>query len=162
MNDVGRCMFGVGALLQFEESSEILLLTRAPAHSNFNRDKWELVFGRKAQFEPILAGLDREIREELGPVKYEVVRTLRMWHFFRGERTAENEIIGVTFWCRTSQRDFTLGDEHTELRWVAPDQALELITVEGIREDVSAFASRGTPGGGALLLSTLDGKLVSL
>ena len=160
MNDVGRCMFGVGALLQYEDSNEILLLKRSSKHSEFNRDRWELVFGRKAQFEPVLNGLDREIREELGPVDYEVVRSLRLWHFFRGEATADNEIIGMTFWCRTRQREFSLSEEHSELRWATPSEALELITVEGIREDVDAFMNRGAQGG--LLVSTLDGRLLAL
>lgn len=157
MDNVGKYMFGVGALLQYEDSDEILLLRRSSTHSDFNQDKWELAFGRKAQFESIVDGLDREIAEELGKVEYKIVKALRLWHFYRGNRSAGNEIIGITFWCRTTQRDFELSAEHSEARWVPASQALNLVTVPGILEDIGAFVARDKDSG--LLLSTNDGNL---
>lgn len=157
MNDVGKYMFGVGALLQYKDSEEILLLKRSSTHSDFNQEKWELVFGRKAQFESITDGLDREISEELGKVNYKIVKALRIWHFFRGEKCAENEILGVTFWCRTDQRDFEVSDEHSEVRWVSAKDALDLVTVAGIREDIQEFINRRERKG--VLLSTNNGEL---
>ena len=81
----------------------------------------------------------RELKEELG-ISVAVGRLLTCWHIYRGhEETAENELVGITFLATTDQIEITLSDEHEEYRWVTPEEAKELIKVEGIHRDIQAY-----------------------
>lgn len=142
MNDVGRFMFGVGALIESTSTGRILLLKRRAKHSGFNPDEWEFVYGRVQQFENVLDAVRREVEEEIGVVDLEIVRQLRLWHFFRGEPSAATEILGMTFWCRVPSEVVLLSSEHTAHQWVQPADAAPLIGVEGIRLDLALFLGR--------------------
>jgi len=144
MDNVGKFMFGVGALIQYKDTDEILVIKRAPAeqYTTFNDEKWELLYGRKAQNEEIEETLVREIREEVGMSDIAILRAIRIWHFYRGERKSENELIGVTFWCRTNEREVSLSLEHTDYKWVNSADALKLISVDGIKKDVEIFRDK--------------------
>ncbi len=142
MNDFGKFMFGVGAIIQRGNSEDILTLKRTQTHSNFNPDKWELLYGRVRQFEELETAVRREIKEETGISQIEIIKVLRIWHFFRGSQEADKEIFGVTFWCRTNEEKVTLSYEHQEYRWCKPDEALSLCSVPGIQSDIKLFSSR--------------------
>jgi 8-oxo-dGTP pyrophosphatase MutT (NUDIX family) len=142
MNNEAQVQFGVGALVQYKHEPLILAIRRA-YDSDFNAGEWELVYGRKKQFEGLEEAIRREAREELGLVDLEIRKMLRLWHFYRGVVEASAEILGVTFLCRTSQRVFQLSSEHTEFRWVSPQDALTLIRVDGIQCDIKAFLEHG-------------------
>jgi 8-oxo-dGTP pyrophosphatase MutT (NUDIX family) len=140
MSDVGRVMFGVGGLIVHpSDKSKFLLLKRATAHSDFNQEKWEILYGRKAPMEEIEDALKREANEELSINDLALRMPIRMWHFYRGERSEEKEIIGITFLCSTSNVEPSISAEHSDFRWVTPDEALELVTVSGIRQDIEIF-----------------------
>ena len=155
MDEPGRVMFGVGALIAEPHTGKILVLKRSSGHSNFNGEKWELVYGRKHQHEDIEAALRRECREELGVDLTEIGPVLRLWHFYRGEPKPETEIIGVTFLCSIGDQEIRLSAEHSEYRWLSPEEALELITVSGIRDDVTIFIEQSWKNG--LIISDLSG-----
>jgi len=142
MNTDAEVQFGVGALIQLEELPLILVIQRTP-DSDFNAGEWELVYGRKKQFEGIETAIRREASEEVGLVDLEIRKMLRLWHFFRGPCQAKSEILGVSFLCRTSQRNLQLSAEHTAYRWVSPQEALGLIRVQGIRCDIRTFLEHG-------------------
>ncbi|MFZ2587162.1 MAG: NUDIX domain-containing protein [Alphaproteobacteria bacterium] len=138
MSDIGSFMFGVGALI-VRPDGRVLVLKRASNVSDWNVEKWELVYGRKAQLEEIEDCVRREILEETGIVDVEIIRALRSWHFFRGDKVAESEILGMTFLCRTTTLEPKLSREHTDYRWATPEEALNLIEVKGIRLDVECY-----------------------
>jgi 8-oxo-dGTP diphosphatase len=134
---VGKCMIGVGCIMEHIPSGKILCLLRDRA--SFNKQKWELMYGRIDQHEELFEAVQREVKEEIGLEVFTIERLLRVWHFYRGEKQAETEIHGFTFHCTTTTQEITLSDEHSEYRWADPSEALELITVEGVREDIRFF-----------------------
>lgn len=137
-NPVGRFMVAVGALIQLEGTDKILIIQRA-AEQDWRGGEWEIIYGRIDQFEDTTKGLYREVFEEVGLTAFEIHETLRVWHIFRGPETAENEVIGITFHCTTQQKDVKISAEHIGYRWVTPEEALELISTPGIREDLQKF-----------------------
>lgn len=136
-NPVGRFMVAVGAVIA-NGKGQILLIKRS--HKlDWHPGEWEIMYGRLAQHEGTLDGLARELKEELG-ITVVVGRPLISWHIYRGhEETAENELIGITFVATTNDVEVKLSDEHEEYRWVSPEEALDLIKVDGIKRDINAF-----------------------
>jgi hypothetical protein len=60
IHSVGRFMFGVGGLIQYRDSNEILVLRRAAEHSDFNQDKW--VSPEEALSLIIVKGIQDDVR----------------------------------------------------------------------------------------------------
>ena len=138
-NPVGRFMVAVGAVLELDTTGKILLVQRQPA-LDWRGGEWEIVYGRIAQFESPEVGLRREIKEEIGVEDLEIVKYLRVWHMFRGhEETAENELVGITYHCRTQTQHIELSEEHTNYQWVDLDEALKVVSIDGIKEDLQRF-----------------------
>ncbi len=134
---IGHFMIGVGCVLEHQPTGKILCLLRDRA--NFQKGEWELMYGRIDQHEDLFTALRREVKEETGLEGFAIERLLRVWHFYRGEQKAETEIHGLTFHCLIQTQDVKLSTEHAEYRWVNPEEALSLIKVPGIREDVRFF-----------------------
>ncbi len=137
-NPVGRFMVAAGAVIELENTGKILILKRNHTE-DWHGDSWEIPYGRMAQFESTQEGLIRELKEETGLDSVQVLKILTSWHIYRGPQKAENDLIGVTYYCRTANTDVQLSHEHTAFRWVSPEEALQMITVEGIRRDVQAY-----------------------
>ncbi len=141
-NPVGRFMVAAGGII-VNDSGEILILKRS-SKLDWQPNEWETMYGRLAQFEDPQKGLAREVGEEIG-IEVEIGSPLTTWHIFRGkEQTAYNELIGITFLCHAKSTNVKISDEHDEYRWVTPSIALELVKIEGVRRDISAYiASQG-------------------
>jgi 8-oxo-dGTP diphosphatase len=134
----GRFMVVVAAVLEDVATGHILMLKRS-ATADFAAGVWEDLSGRMQQGEAPEAALRREIREEVGIEDVEVVMPIRVYHFFRGERRPEHEVVGIAYWCRTKQTHVTLSEEHTAYRWVAPGEAVDLAGSADIRSSIEAF-----------------------
>lgn len=137
-NPVGRFMVAVGAVIELANTGKILIIQRA-SEQDWRGGEWEIIYGRIDQFEDTTKGLRREVREESGITELSIYDTVRVWHIFRGPETAENEIIGITYRCSTTQENIQLSAEHTAYRWVTPQEALSVIATPGIREDLEKF-----------------------
>lgn len=136
-NPVGRFMVAAGAVIVNPEG-KILLLRRSD-DLDWQPGEWELMYGRLAQFEDPTEGLMREVMEEAG-LTIEVEKPLTIWHIYRGgEKKPENDLIGITFLCRSTSTNVNISPEHSESRWVTPDQALQLVKVDGILRDIQAY-----------------------
>jgi 8-oxo-dGTP diphosphatase len=137
-NDIGRFMVAAGAVVELNDTGKILVLKRNSGH-DVHEFKWELVYGRIAQGEDVETGLRRELQEEAGLTDVTVNQAIRIWHIYRGEQVPEKEVIGVSYYVSTAQEQIQISNEHLEYRWVAAEEALSLIEVEGIQEDVKRF-----------------------
>lgn len=133
---IGKFMVAIGSIIENSQTGNILLLKRTDP---FHFGEWEVPYGRLDQHEEILDGLSREVFEETGLTEFKVARVLRLWHIYRGEKKAENEVFGTTFHIQVTNPKIILSDEHSEYSWVTPTTALELIKVKGIRADVAHF-----------------------
>lgn len=138
-NPVGRFMVAVGAIIELQNTGKILILKRS-VNLDWHAGEWEIHYGRIAQFEGLENSLEREVQEETGIIDIEIVKPLTVWHIFRGSKKAENELIGITYHCRTKTEKVKLSNEHSEYRWVTPATALKLIKIEGIRKDVENYS----------------------
>lgn len=134
---IGSFMVAVGMVLENKTTGKILVQQRA---SNFQTGEWEIPYGRVDQFEELKAAITREIFEETGLTEVTPVRLLRVWHFFRGAKSAQTEVYGLTFHCQTVQTDVNMSDEHSAYAWVEPTEAVSRISVPGIKADVQLFA----------------------
>lgn len=139
---IGKFMIGIGCVMEHAATGKILCLHRDRA--SYQKGDWELMYGRIDQHEELLEALRREVMEETGIEGFQIKRLLRIWHFYRGEKKAETEIHGFTFHCTTETQNIVLSSEHSEYRWVSPEEALDLVTVAGIREDVRFFIENQT------------------
>ncbi len=139
-NPVGRFMVAIGALITNEETGKILLTQRA-ADLDWQPNEWEITYGRIDQSESLEEGLKREVWEEIGLTDLIIKHILRVWHIYRGPEKAENEVIGVTFVCTTTSDAIRLSSEAQRYRWVTPQEALQLISLEGIRKDIETYIS---------------------
>lgn len=134
---IGKYMIGVGCVIEHKLTGKILCLLRDKVR--YQKGEWELMYGRIDQYEELFEALRREVKEEIGLEKLEIRRLLRVWHFYRGDKKPETEIHGFTFHCKVDTQNIILSSEHSDYRWLDPKEALELIKVEGIREDVKFF-----------------------
>lgn len=139
-NPVGRFMVAVGAVIELSQTGKILIIQRS-ADQDWHPGEWEIDYGRIDQFEEPLDGLRRELQEETGLTDLTIGPILSVWHILRGtEKLPENDLIGITYACQTNSEQITLSHEHSAYKWVTPEEALQLITIEGIQRDVKLFA----------------------
>ncbi len=136
-NKIGTFMIGVGCLLEHTPSGKILCVRRDG--SDFQKGEWEIPYGRIDQHEELFDALHREMFEETGIREFEIKRLLRVWHFYRGTKSAETEIHGFTFHCTTESIDLQLSAEHSAFEWLDPVEAVKKISVPGIKMDVQLF-----------------------
>ena len=123
---IGRFFAGVSALLWCPSARRYLLLRRS-ADKDFGGGAWECVTGRVDQGEGFSEAVRREVREELG-VEAQVDFVLGTMHFYRGEASPENELVGVYFSCTIENPEaIHLSWEHSEARWVTAEEASQLL-----------------------------------
>lgn len=137
-------MVAVGAMIEHDPSGKILLVKRSET-AYYLPGIWEDLGGRIKQFEEPEDALRREVKEETG-LEIEILKPLAIFHDYYGERTAENELLIITYWCKAKSDQVVLSDEHTEYRWVSPEEALRLAEHVGVRRDIQAFIDEITRG----------------
>ena len=130
-------MVAVGAMIEHDSSRKILLVKRSET-ADYLPGIWEDMGGRIKQFEEPEDALRREVREETG-LEIEILKPLAVFHDYYGERSAENEMLIITYWCKARSDPVVLSEEHSAYRWVSPEEALELAEHVGVRRDIQAF-----------------------
>ncbi len=126
----GRFLVGGNAVIFKKE--KVLALKRSEKH-DFHAGKWECVSGRFEQH--VHSAEDemyREINEELGPdFKCRIIAPINIFHFYRGDKS--KELIGIDFICKYISGDIKLSWEHSDYKWIRPEEFEELDCSEGIR-----------------------------
>jgi len=116
-------LVAVTAIIENNSTNKILLIRRSDTSDDFP-GCWEDVGGRLMQSESPEEGLKREIKEETGISDIEIIKPLTTFHVFRhGIEKIENELIGISYWCKTNSFNVILSDEHSDFRWVLPHEA---------------------------------------
>ncbi len=98
------------------------------------RDEWELPGGRLEAGEDPEACLVREIAEELS-IRVEVGQLLDCWRY----PVAGDEVVIVTYGCRTSDRTVTRSAEHSAAGVFAIEAIDALPMPEGYRRSIRAW-----------------------
>jgi len=125
-----RVRRGIAAIVFFRKNKEkkYLLLRRKK-----NWKGWEWVKGGRKKGESELKCLKRELKEEVGTMKFKVMKT-KFWHFFEYERPfikdhykysgSKNRIYVVEVFSPVVKIDKR---EHYSYGWLEKKQALKLI-----------------------------------
>ena len=101
----------------------VVLLARRAQHRTAYPDRWSFPGGHVEPGEALDAALIRECQEEIGitPVAFTPVGTIRDPN---DEDPATYHMFSVTTW--DGGEPVLIGDEHTSLRWFAPETAATL------------------------------------
>ncbi len=70
-----------------------------------------------------------------------IAKPRTVFHLFHGEPRAETEQIGIVYWYRTNSDPATLAQEHSEYRWLPPQEALHLPEPQVARADIEALVA---------------------
>ncbi len=134
----GRFYIGIGCILENTKTGKILLLRRS-SHLEFAPQIWDDVGGRMRQFETPEKTLYREIQEETGIKDVEVIKPINVSNYYRGDEAAENQMVVITYWCQTSITKIKLSDEHDQYEWMVPDEALNHVSDQHLKNDIKRF-----------------------
>lgn len=123
---IGKFLGGVGALIWHEPNQKYLLLKRSD-HRDFQAGAWECVTGRVDQGESFEDALHREVMEEIH-AKVVIDFIVATSHFYRGKRTDDNELLSIIYSCTIQEpSQITLDNEHSNLLWLSPAEALSFL-----------------------------------
>ena len=124
---IGRFYGGIAAVISSPDGRYLLL--RRSAEKDFAAGAWECVTGRVDQGEGFEDAVRREVREELG-AEVRIDFIVGTTHFYRGDPTPENELIGVVYACTVEEPGaIRTSAEHSEARWVTAEEARTLLAV---------------------------------
>jgi 8-oxo-dGTP pyrophosphatase MutT (NUDIX family) len=103
----------------------LLLLVRRAPHKDWYPGRWDVVGGHVEKGESVEDALVRECVEEVGltPSRYTSLAVLAEPEE-TGHKKARYHLFLITEWEGEEAR--LLGDEHTEMRWIAPNEAATL------------------------------------
>jgi 8-oxo-dGTP diphosphatase len=135
----GKFTGAIGAIIENTNNGKVLLLRRSPT-KDFVPNTWEEVTGRMKQFEDPETTVRREVLEETGISEIEIVKPIAVRHYFRGdEETAENEVLLIIYWCKTTVDQVVISEEHSEYIWFSPQAAAELADYPAVRKELKIF-----------------------
>ena len=124
---IGRFLGGVAGLIYDDKTQRYLLLRRASMR-DFKAGHWECVTGRVDQGESFEEALHREVLEEIN-AHVQIEFLIATSHFYRGDQTPQNELLSIIYGCRISDPlTVRLDSEHSEMRWISADEALNFLS----------------------------------
>jgi len=116
-----------------EKDGKILILKRAKTEDCF-KEMWDIPGGKIKFGEMPEEALKREVKEETN-LEIEIVKPVRIWSFFKNENT---QVFGVTVLCKYKSGEVKLSKEHSDFKWIKPEEIENYNIHEGIKKDVKA------------------------
>ena len=124
---------GVKALIT-NDKNEILVLKTNPEDAPTWPDHWDLPGGRIKENHSIEETLHRELEEEIGTDKVEILHLFDVCIANHKIPTEEGsvDLLLVIYECKLSDSNqkFKLNYEHLEYKWASVDEAKELLKVK--------------------------------
>jgi len=108
-----------------------VLLIRRSNYDTHMAGKWDLPGGRLEPGERIFDGHKREVMEETKLI-IEILEPVRCWS---AERLGEKH-AGVTLLSKHMEGSVILSNEHTEFKWVSPEEMQKTDAAEWIKDEV--------------------------
>lgn len=114
---------------------KILVLKRS-SKDDHKPGVWETVGGGMDREETPQAGLQREILEETG-LEVDVRAPFNVFTFKKD--TGEFK-VGITFLCEYLGGEVVLSDEHSDYRWIDPQEFAGMESVASLHEEIARYA----------------------
>ena len=114
------------------KDKEILIIKRS-SNEDVYAEEWDIPGGKIGFGEYPIESLKREVKEEAN-IEIDVNNPLDVWTFFKNENNVQ--VIGITFLCNFVSGDVKLGEEHTDFKWISPDEIDNYKIHEGIKNTV--------------------------
>lgn len=132
--------FVAAAAFIANDKGQLLVLKRSLKHDH-EGGYWETISGRLEQHvKDVKSELQREIKEELGNnFKCEVIAPIGTYNFYRsGDKKKEH--IGIDYICKYISGDIKLSKEHTEYKWINPEEFENYKANDSVKQKVKLFA----------------------
>lgn len=115
-----------------EKDGKILILKRSCDEDCF-KEEWDIPGGGMKFGKFPEESLNREIREETG-IEADIIKPLRVWTFFKNNN--QTQVVGITLLCKYKSGEVKLSAEHTDFKWIKPEEIEKYNIHEGIKKDV--------------------------
>jgi len=109
---------------------ERFLIVKRGSNEDVYAEEWDIPGGKVRFGENPIESLKREVREETG-IQINVNKPLDVWTFFKDKSNIQ--VIGITFLCNFVSGDIVLGKEHTDFKWISPNEIDNYKIHEGIK-----------------------------
>lgn len=116
---------------------KILVLKRSSKDDHLP-EVWETVGGGMDAEELPQKALEREVMEEVGLT----VRVDEPFNVFTFRKQTGEFKVGITFLCNTENDTVTLSEEHSEYRWIEPNEFADLPSVPSLYEEIKRYAEQ--------------------
>jgi 8-oxo-dGTP diphosphatase len=123
----------IGAKALIVHQNKVLILREAAYDEGTNTGKWDVPGGRINPEEPILIGLEREIKEESGLIVKtgEVLGVFETFPEIKGESC---HIVRVFYKAEALSTDVTLSSDHDTYAWVTLTELADKQLVSSLPE----------------------------
>eukprot|EP00439_Symbiodinium_sp_Y106_P088049 s1_g585.t1 len=115
-----------------------LLIIKRSEDDDYYAGFWDVPGGGLHKGETIDEGLRREAREESG-LTLSKVRPLTTWSHGEGDMFE----LGLSFLATADTDTVVLSDEHTEYRWLAPDEVSDVKFPPNLAKEINWVISKG-------------------
>jgi 8-oxo-dGTP diphosphatase len=124
---------GVKALI-FNNETEVLLIKRTERSAAHLKDLWDIPGGRIEIGEEPEDGLLREVHEEVGGIKFKVIRPVQVRSVVNN---AERQIVRITYLSKYVGGKVRLSNEHSNFGWFEKEKLpnnIDDLVVKSIKE----------------------------
>ena len=119
------------------KGDEILVLKRS-SKDDHEPSVWETVGGGIDEQMSPQDALKREIREEAN-LEVEVGEPFNVFTFTKDNGEFK---IGITFVCDYVSGEVELSDEHSEYKWIRPEEFKQLESIESLHREIEKYAKK--------------------